>query len=481
MTELDFKNCGLSEDLLKALEKLDYNNPTEVQRRVIPIALNGVDIIVRSQTGSGKTAAFAIPICEKIDIEAKEPQVLILAPTRELAVQIKEDVTNIGRFKRIRCAAVFGKQPVSIQLRELRQRVHMVVGTPGRTLDLIKRGEIVVEKIKYVVIDEADKLLNMGFIEEVGNIIKALPEKRVTMLFSATIPEEIEDLCKRFMKNPERIDIASKAITADKIKQELYRVDEREKFRVLNKIIYVENPESCIIFCRTKENVDTLAEKMKEKGYSCNSLHGGMLQQDRLNIMKDFKRGEFKFLIATDVAARGIDIEDLTHIINYDVPVEKDSYVHRIGRTGRAGSSGKAITLMSAGEYGMLKEIEEYIGYRIPEGRLPSEAEIDNAKKIFISSQETTPKLKSDKGEKLSREITKIYINAGKKKKIRPGDIVGAITNIDGITSENVGIIDIQDNFSYIDILDGKGKEVLKGLEKTTVKGKTIKAEMAQK
>lgn len=481
MDELNFNDFGLSIDLLKALEKLEYKNPTEVQRQVIPQVLQNRDIIVKSQTGSGKTAAFAIPICERISLEANEPQVLILAPTRELCVQIKEDITNIGRFKRIRCAAIFGKQPVSVQLRELKQRVHVISGTPGRTLDLIKRGELILEKVRYFIIDEADKMLNMGFIDEVENIIRKLPTKRVTMLFSATISDEIESLCHRYMKNPERVDIAPQSITAEKIKQELYHVEEREKFRLLSKIIYVENPESCIIFCRTKENVDTLTEKMKEKGYSCNSLHGGMLQQDRLNIMKDFKRGEFRFLIATDVAARGIDIENLTHIINYDIPVEKDSYVHRIGRTGRAGSSGKAITFVMSGEQGILNEIEEYIGYKIPEGRLPSEDEIDKAKKIFLSSQQVIPKLKSDKSEKVSKEITKIYINAGKKKKVRPGDIVGALTGIDGISSENIGIIDIQDNFSYIDILDGKGKLALDALQNTTIKGKSVKAQRAQK
>lgn len=477
----NFKNYGLSEELLKALDKLDYKKPTEVQSRVIPLVLDGCDMIVKSQTGSGKTAAFGIPICEKTDISLKEPQVLILSPTRELSVQIKEDITNIGRFKRIRCAAVFGKQPVSIQVRELQQRVHIVTGTPGRTMDLIERDKLNVSKIKYLIIDEADKMLDMGFIDQVSDIIKRLPKGRVTMLFSATIPEEIEKLCSSYMKDPERVDITPESITAEKIKQEVYNVEDKNKFNLLNKIIYMENPESCIIFCRTKENVDVLFEKMQQKGYSCNSLHGGMQQEDRLKIMKSFKKGEFRFLVATDVAARGIDVEDLTHIINYDVPVEKDSYVHRIGRTGRAGSSGKAISFVSRNEQRYLDDIQEYIGYRIPVSDLPDREEVEKAKKEFMNYKNDRPKAKVDRNIKVSSEITKIYINAGKKKKIRAGDIVGAITAIQGITGDNIGIIDIQDNFSYIDILDGKGDAVLDALKNTTIKGKAIRAEMAAK
>lgn len=477
----NFKNYGLSEELLKALDKLDYKKPTEVQSRVIPLVLNGCDMIVKSQTGSGKTAAFGIPICEKTDISLKEPQVLILSPTRELSVQIKEDITNIGRFKRIRCAAVFGKQPVSIQVRELQQRVHIVTGTPGRTMDLIERDKLNVSKIKYLIIDEADKMLDMGFIDQVSDIIKRLPKERVTMLFSATIPEEIEKLCSSYMKDPERVDITPESITAEKIKQEVYNVEDKNKFNLLNKIIYMENPESCIIFCRTKENVDILFEKMQQKSYSCNSLHGGMQQEDRLKIMKSFKKGEFRFLVATDVAARGIDVEDLTHIINYDVPVEKDSYVHRIGRTGRAGSSGKAISFVSRNEQRYLDDIQEYIGYRIPVIDIPDREEVEKAKKEFMNYKNDKPKAKVDRNIKVSSEITKIYINAGKKKKIRAGDIVGAITAIQGITGDNIGIIDIQDNFSYIDILDGKGDAVLNALKNTTIKGKDIRAEMAAK
>ena len=481
MEDFDFQSLHLSEEILKALEKLGYEKPSEVQEKVIPFVFKDKDIIVKSQTGSGKTAAFAIPICEKIEIEKKDPQALVLTPTRELAVQIKEDISNIGRFKKVRCAAVFGKQPMTTQVRELKQRVHVIVGTPGRTLDHIERGNINLEGIKYFIIDEADKMLDMGFIQQVESIIKTLPHNRVTMLFSATMPEEIEELCNKYMINQMKIEIISKNPATEKIHQMYYKIEENKKFSLLNKIIYTQAPDSCIIFCNTKEQVGNVAKRMKDKGYSCNSLHGGMEQKDRLDTMERFKRGEFQFLIATDVAARGIDIEGITHVINYDIPMEKESYIHRIGRTGRAGNEGIAITFVSPYESRLLSEIQEYVGYNIPENEAPSEEEVEIGKKAFEKNINVKPKLKSKKNFQLNKEITKLYIGAGKKKKMRPGDILGAIINIEGITGEDIGIIDIQENFSYVDILNGRGKFVLQALQNATIKGKKVRIQKAEK
>lgn len=481
MEDFDFQSLHLSEEILKALEKLGYEKPSKVQERVIPFAFKDKDIIVKSQTGSGKTAAFAIPICEKIEIEKRDPQALVLTPTRELAVQIKEDISNIGRFKKVRCAAVFGKQPMTTQVRELKQRVHVVVGTPGRTLDHIERGNINLEEIKYLILDEADKMLDMGFIDQVEGIIKTLRTNRVTMLFSATMPEEIEKLCNKYMINPMKIEINSENITTEKIHQVYYLVEENKKFSLLNKIIYTEAPDSCIIFCDTKEQVGNVTKRMQDKGYSCNGLHGGMEQKDRLDTMQRFKRGEFQFLIATDVAARGIHIEDITHVINYDVPMEKESYVHRIGRTGRGGNEGIALTFVSPRESKFLDQIQEYIGYNIPQKEAPSEEQIEEGRKAFEKKIKARPKLKIAKSLELNKEITKLYISAGKKKKIRPGDIVGAVTNIEGINGEDIGIIDVQDNFSYVDILNGKGKLVLQTLQNTTIKGKKVRVQRAEK
>jgi ATP-dependent RNA helicase DeaD len=481
MDKMNFENYGLSEEILKSIKLLGYESATGVQGEVIPLALENKDIIAKAQTGSGKTAAFGIPLCERVDWEAKEPQALVLTPTRELCVQVKEDITNIGRFKRVRCAAVFGKQPVTVQLRELKQKVHIVVGTPGRAYDLIQRGALNLEKVKYLVIDEADKMLNMGFIDQVEDIIKLLPRERVTMLFSATMEEKIERLCSKYMINPVKIEITPESLTSEKINQVLYEVESSKKLTVLQKILYVENPDSCIIFCSTKDSVDRLTADMKDRGYTCQALHGGLEQRDRLDIMKSFKRGEFRFLVATDVAARGIDVESLSHIINYDVPVEKESYVHRIGRTGRAGSSGKAITFADPREYRILGEIEEYIGYKIPRGEEPYKEEVDRAKKAFEEKNNRKPELKADKGTNLNKQITKLYIGAGKKKKLRAGDIVGAITSIKGVSADDIGIIDVLDYVTYVDILDGKGKLVLDSLKNTTIKGKLVKVEISGK
>lgn len=468
----NFKDLELDEAILKAINMLGFNQPTEVQRRVIPIILRNKDIIVKSQTGSGKTAAFGIPICDKILTSENEPQALILTPTRELCVQIKDDITNIGRYKRIRCAAVFGKQPISIQTKELKQRVHVVSGTPGRVIDHIKRGNLLLQKIRYLIIDEADEMLNMGFIDQVKEIIQYLPVDRITMLFSATMSQEIESLCNNYLRNPVKIEIEAENITVKNIEEIYFEINNRDKFNLLKKIINVELPESCIIFCRTKENVNNLNTHMQKSGLSCNAIHGGLMQKDRLSIMKSFKRGEFNFLIATDVAARGIDISKLSHIINYDIPLEKESYVHRIGRTARAGNSGKALTFVCPEEYKYLNQIENYIGYNIPKGEIPSDEVLN--KNVKLKSV-----LKEDKAIKLNNEITKIYLNVGKKKKIRPGDIVGGILSISGISAENIGIIDVRDNFTYVDILDGKGELVINALKDITIKGKKVKAEEA--
>ena len=481
MNEISFKDFDLSNEMLKALEKLMYIQPSAVQSRVIPLALKDKDIIVKAETGSGKTAAFAIPVCEKIMLEEKKPQVLVLTPTRELAVQIKEDFTNIGRFKRLRCEAVFGKQPISKQIADLKQRVHIIVGTPGRLFDHIERGTIDLEKIRYLVIDEADEMLNMGFIDQVEDIVKLVPKNRITMLFSATISDEIERLCQKYMNAPEEIEVEPSRPSTEKIKQIYYEVEDSKKVKLLKDIIYTESPDRMIIFCSTKERVDNVSKYLISKDFSCRALHGGMEQKDRLDTINRFKEGEFPFLVATDIAARGLDIEGITHIINYDIPMEKQSYVHRIGRTGRAGSKGNAITFVTPYEYRFLNDIEEFVQYKIPRKDEPAHEEVLEGKALYNEKNNNKPVLKKNREANINKEITKIYINAGKKKKVRAGDIVGAITGIEGINGDDIGIIDIQDGFSYIDILKNKGNIVINGLRKSTIKGKKVKVQKAEK
>ena len=475
-----FKEYNLCDEIIKALDGIGYKKPSDVQREVIPQILTGKDIVVKSQTGSGKTAAFGIPLCENIKWEESNAQALILTPTRELAIQVKEELGNIGRFKRIRTVAVFGKQPFSDQARELKQKTHIVVGTPGRVLDHIDRDTLKVCNIKYLVIDEADEMLNMGFIDQVRDIINKLNVDRQTMLFSATIPEEILGLCNVYMNNPSNIEIKSQKLITDNINHELYKFEEFYKLDNLGKILISEAPETAVVFCKTKENVDKVFENLNKKGYSVNKIHGGMLQKDRLDIMDKFKKGNFRILVATDVAARGIDVEGITHVINYDLPVEKEAYVHRIGRTGRAGAKGKAISFVNQYEDRLLDIIQEYIGFEIPLKKDIIEVSKE-IRETAIKSLKSKPNIKREKAKAINKNITKIYLNGGKKKKLRAGDFVGAISRIEGVTAEDIGIIDVQDTVSYIDILNGKGNKVIEGLKNSTIKGKKLRVEKARK
>ncbi|UTI43222.1 DEAD/DEAH box helicase [Niallia sp. RD1] len=481
MSAKNFHDFNLSNQIVKALDSLEYRTPTEVQNKVIPLVLEKIDLVVKSQTGSGKTASYGIPICELVEWEENKPQALILTPTRELAVQVKEDFIDIGRFKRIKAAAVYGKQPFAIQKTELKQKTHVVVGTPGRVLDHIERGTLSLDRISYLVIDEADEMLNMGFIEQVEAIINALPQNRVTMLFSATLPEAVKELSQRYMKTPIDIEIKATGLTTDKIEHSLIKVEEKDKFSLLQDVTIVENPDSCIIFCRTKDRVDTLSDQLTDLGYNCDQIHGGMVQEDRLEVMNDFKRGEFHYLIATDVAARGIDIDNITHVINYDLPLEKESYVHRTGRTGRAGKKGKAITFVTPFEDRFLQEIEEYIGFEIPMIDAPAKEEVANKQADFEAKKNEEPTIKKAKNEKLNKQIMKLYFNDGKKKKLRAVDFVGTIAKIEGVTAEDIGIITIMDTFSYVEILNDKGRLVLERMKKTPIKGKSLKVYEAKK
>jgi ATP-dependent RNA helicase DeaD len=481
MSEKSFEEYRLSDEIKKALAILKYNAPTDVQSEVLPLALENKDLVVKSQTGSGKTASFGIPICELIEWEENLPQALVLTPTRELAVQVREDLFNIGRFKRIKAAAVYGKEPFTKQKEELKQKTHIVVGTPGRVRDHIERETLILDKIKYLIIDEADEMLNMGFIDEVEAIIKELPTNRVTMVFSATLPKDVESLCHEYMQNPIHIEIASSSDTREMIEHSLIEVKEINKLSLLKDITVVENPDSCLIFCRTKENVETVYEELEEANYSCERLHGGLEQADRLAVMDGFKRGNFRYLVATDVAARGIDVDNVSLVINYDVPMEKESYVHRTGRTGRAGNKGKAFTFATPFEGKFVKAIERYIGFEIPKIEAPSTQEVAKAMAAFEEKISGRRVVRNNKTARINQNIMKLHFNGGKKKKIRAVDFVGTIAKIPGVSADDIGIITILDNMSFVDILNGKGSLVLEALENTTIKGKKLNVSKAKK
>ncbi|MBQ1785808.1 MAG: DEAD/DEAH box helicase, partial [Turicibacter sp.] len=413
--------------------------------------------------------------------EENKPQMLILTPTRELAVQVQEEIMHIGRFKRIKVAAVYGKSPFKEQAQQLKQKTHIVVGTPGRVLDHIERGTLNLQKIKCVVLDEADEMLKMGFIDTVEMIIKMTPSKRQMMLFSATMPSRINELSQQYLNEPVEIKIESEHVTTDLVEHELYQVRIPEKVRLLQDLLMTQNPERCIIFCSTREAVDALYQGLKSKGYPVERLHGGLEQKERLETMRAFKMGRFAYLVATDVAARGIDVSGMTHVFNFDLPEEKDAFVHRIGRAGRAGEKGKAITFVTPFETKLLEEIQNYIGFELPVTERPVATEVEKSKLAFEAKLKERPKLKMEKRADVNREIMKIYLNGGKKKKLRAIDFVGTILSIDGVEKEDIGIIDIQDNVTYIDILNGKGWTVVDGLKTKTIKGKKLKVQKAYK
>ncbi|HEY8805127.1 MAG TPA: DEAD/DEAH box helicase [Clostridium sp.] len=472
MVKENFNDYQLSSELLKAISMLNFKDLTKVQKQVIPAVLAQKDVVVKSQTGSGKTAAYAIPICQLVDWEENKPQALVLTPTRELAIQVKEDIFNIGRFKRLKVAAIYGKSPFYDQKKELKQKTHVVVGTPGRIIDHIDKGTLDTSNIKYLVIDEADEMLNMGFVEQIETIINSLSKERVTMLLSATMPKDIDALCNNYMKDPIYIEIEEQNKASDNICQERYNVNEPDKIELLSDITIVENPDSCIIFCNTKLKVDSVYNELADLEYTCKKIHGGMEQSDRLRVMNDFKKGYFRYLVATDVAARGIDIDNITLVVNYDIPEDKESYVHRIGRTGRIGKMGRAITFVTQRENRFLNDIHQYIGKEILLKERPSTETVDNAKKEFTHKMNTRPEIKETKGAELSKEIMKLHINAGKKTKMRAADIVGTLCSIEGMTKDDIGIINIVDISTFVEILNNKGELVFQELQKTPIKGR---------
>ena len=369
-----FSDLGVSPSIIKAIEKMEFLEPTEVQREAIPHVLEKKDLIVMSKTGSGKTGAFGIPIIQLVDPEIKDPQCLILAPTRELIVQVDQDIKQMSRNNKLNTTPVYGQHNINIEIEALNKGAAIVSGTPGRVHDHIQRKTLNTKNIKYLVLDEADRMLDMGFIDQVESIIKRLPKDRVTLLFSATMPDEIKNICQSYMKDPYTIELESDTKTVDTVNQLYYKVKYNEKNTQLNKILKVEQPESCIVFCNTRVAVERVNAFLERKGYVTAPLHGAISQHKRLKTVKKIKKGDVQIIVATDVAARGLHIDNLSLVINYDVPVEKDSYVHRIGRTGRAGNTGKAITFVTSEDFMAFYEIEEHVGVVIYEEELPTDA-----------------------------------------------------------------------------------------------------------
>ncbi|CKB04871.1 ATP-dependent RNA helicase [Streptococcus pseudopneumoniae] len=369
-----FNELNLSADLLAEIEKAGFVEASPIQEQTIPLALEGKDVIGQAQTGTGKTAAFGLPTLEKIRTEEATIQALVIAPTRELAVQSQEELFRFGRSKGVKVRSVYGGSSIEKQIKALKSGAHIVVGTPGRLLDLIKRKALKLQDIETLILDEADEMLNMGFLEDIEAIISRVPENRQTLLFSATMPDAIKRIGVQFMKEPEHVKIAAKELTTELVDQYYIRVKEQEKFDTMTRLMDVEQPELAIVFGRTKRRVDELTRGLKIRGFRAEGIHGDLDQNKRLRVLRDFKNGNLDVLVATDVAARGLDISGVTHVYNYDIPQDPESYVHRIGRTGRAGKSGQSITFVSPNEMGYLQIIENLTKKRM-KGLKPASAE----------------------------------------------------------------------------------------------------------
>jgi ATP-dependent RNA helicase DeaD len=383
-----FKNLGLSDNTLRALEKRGFEEPTPIQEKSIPILLNKkCDLIGQAQTGTGKTAAFGLPILEQIKGNIKHTQVLILAPTRELAIQISDELNSLKGSKKLHIVPIYGGQSIDLQFRSLKKNVDIVVGTPGRIIDHIKRKSLDLKNISHLVLDEADEMLNMGFLEDVEIIMKATNQEKRTMLFSATMPKEILRIAKKYMKDYDVVAIKKEQLTANLTDQIYFEVSTADKFDALCRIIDIEYDFYGLIFCRTKVDVDKIGKRLIDRGYDADSLHGDISQSQREAILNKFKRKRTNILVATDVAARGIDIIELTHVINFSLPQDPEYYVHRIGRTGRAGKEGTAITFVTPEEYRKLLFIQKITKAKIRKEKIPKVQDIIDSKKNRIKAQ----------------------------------------------------------------------------------------------
>ncbi len=353
-----FKELGVSAPILKALERMGFEEATPIQGETIPLAMAGKDVIGQAQTGTGKTAAFGIPMIEQFDRNVRKIQGLVVAPTRELAIQVAEEINRLGRLKGIRVLPVFGGQHMDRQIRSLKEGPQIVVATPGRLLDHMRRRTIRIDDVKTVVLDEADEMLNMGFIDDIKDILKGVPEDRQTLLFSATMPREIRDIATNLMKNPQLIKVKATEMTVENIDQYFIEIPERLKFDTLSNHLDIHEPTLAIVFSRTKKRVDEIAEGLQARGFRAEGIHGDLTQGKRMSVLNKFKHGRIEVLVATDVAARGLDISGVTHVYNFDIPQDPESYVHRIGRTGRAGRTGEAFSFVTPREIGHLKVIQ---------------------------------------------------------------------------------------------------------------------------
>jgi ATP-dependent RNA helicase DeaD len=556
----DFSSLGLRRELLDAVTALGYEEPTPVQREAIPLLLAGRDLLGQAATGTGKTAAFALPMIQLIaagQAARRRPSALVLVPTRELAMQVAEAVHKYGKILRLSVVPVYGGAPMMQQIRALERGADVVVGTPGRSLDHIRRGTLALDGLRLLVLDEADEMLDMGFAEDLDAILDSTPEDKQTALFSATLPARILAIAERHLRKPARVTIAREETAAGdmpRVRQLAYIVSRAHKPAALGRVLEMENPSSAIVFCRTRLEVESLVELLTAHGLSAEALHGGMQQRQRDRVMNNVRTGKADLLVATDVAARGLDIERISHVVNYDVPAAAETYVHRIGRTGRAGRAGTAITLAEPREHRLLRTIERFTRQKIEVQTVPTVADL-RARRLEVTRASIRERLlagdlddvrvvieslatefdvvdiaaaaiklahaattgdgddrdippgapagprfpRPDTGEggprpragdrgrerppsrgaggrraERDQDVVTLYIGAGRQAGVRPADLVGAITGEAGLTSRDLGAIEIADRFSLVEVPGGMADDVIAALRRSAIRGRKV-------
>ena len=463
-----FAELGLSESTLTALQDVGYESPSPIQEQAIPLMLEGRDMIGQAQTGSGKTAAFGLPIVEYVDPAVNEVQALVLTPTRELCIQVTQALCTYGARKGVDVVAVFGGAPIRTQQAQLRGGGHIVVGTVGRVKDLISRNSLVLHDCRFVVLDEADEMLDLGFLEDVEKILSLTPNSRQTALFSATMPPPIRALADRYLYDPEIVKVKAATLTVDSVEQFQVDVKQADKPEMLLKVLQAEKPDQAIVFVRTKIRCDQLHRKLRDGGMNVKALHGDMSQGSRDGVMLGFKGGRVPILVATDVAARGLDISTVTHVVNYDVPNSPDTYVHRIGRTGRVGRSGRAITFVEPKQASDLLAIEGHINAKIAQwepGAHTAPAKIEEKPR-----RHTKPQISRSADEPLQTLVA----SAGSNDGVEVPDLVGAVTKATGLNGEAVRDVRVLSRFSLLQVPAAEAERVIEQVSGTTLNGATL-------
>ncbi len=522
MENLKFEDMNLSSEICRAVLDMGFEEATPIQSQAISIIMEGRDVIGQSQTGTGKTAAFGIPCLEQIDAEDKRLQAVILCPTRELAIQVSEEFRKLLKYtENIRVLPIYGGQPIDRQIAALKKGAQVIIGTPGRVMDHMRRRTLKMETVKMMILDEADEMLDMGFREDIETILVKVPEQHQTIMFSATLSPEILSLSKRFLNEPEFIKVVRKELTVPNIEQIYFDVKERTKLDALSRIIDVYDPKLALVFCNTKKRVDEVVELLQGRGYFAEGLHGDLKQSQRDKVMQKFRNGTIEILVATDVAARGIDIDDIDVVFNYDVPQDEEYYVHRIGRTGRAGRTGKAFTFCVGKEIYKLRDIMRYTKTKIIQQKLPTLSDVEemktnifvektksiideghltkyvnivekliaedyaaidiaaallkhNLSDISVDSIDAIDDINFDGTEMYggsSEKMIRLFINAGKKNKVRVKDIVGAIAGETGVSGKTLGSIDLFDDYAFIDVPSEYVKDIIHGMKNAKIKG----------